>query len=172
MLLVFSYLHQYIINRKANVNQKLIALRQKQMDLQNYASSVADGSVSLNDLMNAPPTMFGRMMAHMTASHQQALNGAQMGMPGMLAMAAGSGIFNNMQPEMQQQYQYMLYKNLYDKEREKFGRQEEKILHTEDKRIEQQIAQLTTELQMIEAQEKSVSEAEANEAKNSAPKYA
>lgn len=170
-LLLFSYRRQSIIARKADINMKLLQLRQKQMDLQSYASSIADGSVSLNDLMGAPASVFMRMTGFMQASHQQALMGAQMGLPGMLAMAAGSGVFNNMQPQMQQQYQYMLFKNLYDKEREKFSRQEEKILHTEDKRIEQQIAQLNTQVQMLEAEEKGIEKAEGEEAQRSTPKF-
>lgn len=141
------------------------------MDLQSYASSIADGSVSMNDLMGAPASVFSRMTNFMMASHQQALMGAQMGIGGMLAMAQANGVFNNLQPEMQKQYQYMLFKNLYDKEREKFSHQEEKILHTEDKRIEQQIAQINTQLQMLEAEEKNVTQAESEEAKNSAPKF-
>lgn len=170
-LLVFTYMHQYIINRKSNVNQKLIALRQRQFDLQSYSSAVADGSVSMNDLFGAPPTMFMRMTAHMMSSHQQALVAAQQGLPGMMAMAGANGMFANLQPEMQRQYQQMIFKNLYDKEREKFARQEGKIISQEDKRIEQQVAQLTTELQMLEAQEKSLVQAVSEEAKNSAPKY-
>lgn len=170
-LLVFSHRRQNIIVQKANLNKKLLDLRQKQYDLQNYASSIADGAVSFNDLMGAPPTMFGRMVGFMSASHQQALMGAQMGMPGMLAMAAGNGIFNNLDAQTQQQYQYMMFKNLYDKEREKFSRQEEKILHTEDKRIEQQVAQLNTQLQMLEAEEKNVEKAEDEEAKRSVPRF-
>ncbi len=51
---------------------------------------------------------------------------AQQGLPGMMAMAGANGMFANLQPEMQQQYQQMMFKNLYDKEREKFARQEEK----------------------------------------------
>lgn len=170
-LLVATYMQQCIINRKSNVNQKLIALRQRQFDLHSYSSAVADGSVSMNDLFGAPPTMFMRMTAHMMSSHQQALASAQQGLPGMLAMAGANGIFANLQPEMQQQYQQMIFKNLYDKEREKFARQEEKIISQEDKRIEQQVAQLTTELQMLEAQEKSYAQQVSEEAKNSAPKF-
>lgn len=170
-LLVATYMQQYIINRKSNVNQKLCALRMRQYDLQNYSSAVADGSVSMNDLMGAPPTMFMRMTAHAVSAHQQASALAQQQFPGMMAMAGANGVFAGLQPQMQQQYQQMIFKSLYDKEREKFARQEASIIAKEDKRIEQQIAQLTTELQMLEGQEKAIAQQVSEEAKNSAPKF-
>lgn len=171
-LLVATYMQQYVINRKSNVNQKLCALRLRQFDLQNYSSAVADGSVSMNDLFGAPPTMMMRMMAHAKDSHDLAMVAATNGLPGMMAMFQANGGFNGLQPQMQQQYQQMIFKNLYDKEREKFARQEASIIAKEDKRIEQQVAQLTTELQMLEAQEKALKEQISKEAENSAPKYA
>lgn len=170
-LLVFSYLHQGIISRKSDINFKIIQLRQRQMDLQSYASSIGDGTVSMNDLMGAPASVFMRMNAFMTSSHQQSLMGAQMNIGGMLAMAQANGVFANLNPMMQQQYQQLLFKSLYDKEREKFNQHEQKMLNQEDKRIDQQIAQLTTQLQMLEAQEKAISEAESREAQNAAPKF-
>lgn len=170
-LFTFSYRRQSIIARKADISLKLIQLRQRQMDLQSYASSIADGSVSMNDLFGAPASVFMRMTGFMTYSHQQALMGAQNALPGMLAMAQGSGVFNNMNQQTQQQYQQMLFKNLYDKERERFNHQEQKVLNHEDKRIEQQVAQLNTQLQMLEAEEKNITQAESEEAKNSAPKF-
>jgi hypothetical protein len=170
-LLVFSYRRQSIIARKADINLKLLQLRQRQMDLQSYASSIADGSVSMNDLMGAPASVFGRMTGYMTYSHQQALMGAQASIGGMLAMAQMNGTFNNLQPQMQEQYKQMIFKNLYDKERERFNQQEQKVLNGQDKRIEQQVAQLSTQLQMLEAEEKGVEKAESEDAQKSAPKF-
>lgn len=170
-LLVFTYRHQSIISQKSEINKKLLDLRKRQMDLQSYASAVADGSVSMNDLMTAPASMMMRMMAHAQASHGQSMIAATNALPGMLAMFNANGGMNGPSPQMQQQYQQMIFKNLYDKEREKFAHQEEKILSREDKRIEQQVAQLSTQLQMLEAEEKKVEQAESEEAKNSAPKF-
>jgi len=170
-LLIFSYRHQSIICRKSEINQKLLDLRKRQMDLQSYSASIADGTVSMNDLMDAPASMFMRMNNFMQYSHQQSMMGAQQNIGGMLAMFQASGGMANLNPQMQQQYQQMIFKNLYDKERERFSRQEEKVLNVEDKKIEQQIAQLNTQLQMLEAEEKNVSQAESESAKDSAPKF-
>lgn len=170
-VLVFTHRHQSIISQKSDINKKLLDLRKRQMDLQSYASAVADGSVSMNDLFSAPPTMMMRMLAHAQSSHSQSMVNATNALPGMLAMFNANGGMSGQPPQLQQQYQQMIFKNLYDKEREKFARQEEKILSREDKRIEQQVAQLNTQLQMLEAEEKKVEQAESEDAKNSAPKF-
>lgn len=170
-LLLFSYRRQSIIARKSDISLKLIQLRQRQMDLQNYASCIADGSVSMNDLLNAPASVFMRMNSFMTSSHQSALMSAQQCLPGMLAMFSANGGMNGLQPQMQDQYKQLIFKNLYDKERERFNQKEQKILNGQDKRIEQQIAQLNTQLQMLEAEEKGIEKAESEEAQKSAPKF-
>lgn len=172
MLLVFSFMRQSIISRKSDIQFKMLQLRKKQTDLQAYASSIGDGSISMNDLMNSPASMFGRMTYFMQSSHQQSLMGAQANIGGMLAMAQVNGVFANLQPQMQQQYQQMIFKNLYDKERERFNQQEQKILNQQDKKIEQEIAQLNTQLQLLDAQEKAISEGESKAVQNESVKFA
>lgn len=150
---------------------KLLELQQKQMDYQRYASNVADGTVSLNDLLDCPASMFNRMSVFMVYSNQAAMAGAQQKFGQTMALAQGQGIFANMQAQQQQQYQQAMFKSLYDQERENFSKVEQKILNNEDTKIQQQIAQIQTQLTMLDAEEKSVSEAESKAAENSAPKY-
>lgn len=168
-LLIFSFRRQFIIQRKSELNFKLMMLRQKQMDLQSYAASIADGSVSLNDLMKAPASQFNRMSIFMMYSHQSAMMGAQQKF-GMMSQVPGA-IPPVQDPQMQQQYQQMLFKNLYDQERERFNKQEQAILNEQDKKMEQEMNQIQTQLSMLEAEEKTVSEAETKAAESSAPKY-
>lgn len=170
-LLIFTYRRQYIIRRKADLNMKLLELQQRQLELQSYASSIADSTVSLNDLMNSPASMFNRMSIFMVNSHQFSMSGAQQKFGPMVAMAQAQGAFANLQPQMQQQYQQMMFKNLYDQERERFSKVEQQLLHKEDTKIQQQIAQIQTQLTMLDSEEKNVTEAESKAAEASAPKY-
>jgi len=168
-LLIFSFQRQKIIQLKSDLNMKLIGLKLKLMDLQSYASSIADGTVSMNDLMNSPPSQFGRMSIFMMYSHQAAMAGAQQKF-GLMSQTPGV-MPPTQDPNLQQQYQYMLFKNLYEQERQNFSKMEAKMLNEQNKKIEQEVAQVETQLKMIEAQENSVKEAEAKAAENSAPKY-
>lgn len=168
-LLIFAYRHQDIISRKNALNMKLLNLKQKLMELQSYASSIADGSVSMNDLMNAPASMFGRMSIFMMASHQVGMAGAQEKFPMMQQMSAPQ--MAQMPQQYQQQYQQMMFKSLYEQEKEKFSKNEQNILNQQDKRMEQEQAQIETQLKMLDTEEQKVSEAEDKAAEKGAPKY-
>lgn len=157
-LLIFTFRRQFIIRMKSQLNLQLMQLRKKLDDLQTYAASIADGSVSLNDLMKAPASMFGRMSIFMMSSHQAAMQGANQK---YMMMSQIPGAMQQMQdPQMQQVYQQMMFKNLYDQEREKSSKREEKILNQQDTKIQQQVAQIETKLKMYDAEEQKVSEAE------------
>lgn len=170
-LLIFTYRRQQIISQKSVLNAKLLDLNKKLMDLQSYAANIADGTVSINDLMSAPPSLFSRMTMFMNYSHQSSYAMAQERFNPTMAAAQAQGIFATMQPEMQQQYQQLIFKNLYDQSRQQFAEVEKKIMDKEGTKIEQERAQIETQLQMLAAEEKTVTDAETKEAENSAPKY-
>lgn len=169
-LLIFAYRKQDIIRRKSDLELKLMQLKAKLFDLHSYSSSIADGSVSLNDLMKAPPSVFNRMSSFMMYSHQGAMSGAT---EKFNFMSMTPGAVPQMQnAQMQQQYTQMLFKNLYDNEREKFKKVEEKMLNEQDKKISQESETIQAQLKMMEAELASTKEAEDKAAKDSAPKYA
>lgn len=168
-LLIFVKRHQDIIARKSALNFRLLELNRKLMDLQTYAASIADGSVSMNDLMSAPASMFSRMSIFMQYSHQLAMSGAQQKFAVMSQVPGSMPQMPN--PELQQQYAQMMFKNLYDQEREKASKQEDKILNLENKKIEQEKAQIETQLKMLDAEEEQVKKGEDDGAKKSAPQY-
>ncbi|MFA7658585.1 MAG: hypothetical protein WCY19_04065 [Candidatus Gastranaerophilaceae bacterium] len=168
-LLIFVYRHQDIIRRKSELNMKLMLLKQKLFDLQSYASSIADGSVSMNDLMNAPASQFNRMSIFMQYSHQAALQGAQ---EKFAVMSQVPGAIPQMQnAELQQRFSQMMFKSFYEQEKEKFNKVEQKVLNDQDKRIEQEVASIETQLKMLDAEEQKVTEAEDKAAEKGAPKY-
>lgn len=168
-LLIFAYRKQDIIRRKLDLEYKLTQLSQKLQDLTTYGSSIADGSVSLNDLMKSPASMFNRMSMFMMYSHQSAMAGAQ---EKFNFMAMTPGAMPQMQnAQMQQQYAQMMFKNLYDQEREKTKKIEENILNEQEKKITSEKEKYQDQLKMLEEELKSVSSAEDNAIKSSAPKF-
>jgi len=133
-------------------------MRQSLLDAQTYASTVAKGSVSLSDLMSCPASMFDRMTKFMFFSHASAMTGAQqkLGYMSQLYMPQMA----NQPPAMQQQYQFMLEKSLYEQERERFSQVEAKILNKQNTKAEQEVARLETQLKLLEQEETSVKESE------------
>lgn len=167
--LIFSYQKQSIIARKANLEMRLLELNKKLLDLQSYTAAIADGSVSMNDLMNCPGSMFNKMTLYMNTSHQIGYSEAQQKyalmsqVPGAIPQMADA--------QLQQQYTQSIFKSLYDQSKEKFADQEQKLLKVEDTRIQQEKARIETQLKMLEAMEEQVTKAEDEGAKKSAPQF-
>lgn len=169
-VLMLTFRKLRIIQEKANINMKLMELQRKLMDFQNYSASIANGFVTMNDLINCPASLFGRMVNYMQYSNAAATQGMQQKMAYMGPMYMAQ--MQNQPPQAQQQMQYYLQKSLYEQERERFSQVEQKLLNKEDTKIQQQIARLNTQLQMLESEEKSVDSATEKDAQSSAPKYA
>ena len=150
-LLVFAYRKIQILRQKNDLNYRLMKLNQKLEDLQQYASNIADGSVSMSDMMNTPASMFGRTMMYMTYSHNGALQNAQQQMQQMMMMPQVQAQMQQMQdPNMQAMYQNWIFKNLYDQQREQIGKQESKLLNEQEKQIQAEKAKIETQLKLLD----------------------
>ena len=87
-LLIFAYRKLDINRQRSDLNYRLMEITRKLSDLQQYASNIADGSVSMSDMMNTPSSMFGRQLMYMQYAHNGALFGAQQKMAMMQPMIA------------------------------------------------------------------------------------
>ena len=171
-LLVFAYRKIQILRQKNDLNYRLMKLNQKLEDLQQYASNIADGSVSMSDMMNTPASMFGRTMMYMTYSHNGALQNAQQQMQQMMIMPQVQAQMQQMQdPNQQMMYQNWIFDNLYKQQREQFGKVEQKLLNEQEKEIQQEKAKLETQLKMLEAEFDSTKQGEDKAASSWKPEY-
>lgn len=168
-LLIFSLRRQQIVALKNSLNFKLLNLNQRMMDLQTYAASIADGSVTPNDLMSAPASLFGRMTAYMNYSHQYAMAGAQNKFGQFMIMNQAN--YAQVPDEFKQQYQQIMFKGLYEQERAQAAEVEKKLLNVEEKKIEQEVLRIQTQLKMLDSEQEQVSKSEDDAAKKSAPQY-
>lgn len=158
-LLIFAYRKLDILHRKSDLNYRLMELTRKLSDLQQYASNIADGKVSMSDMMNTPGSMFYRQMMYMQNSHNIALFGAQQNMAMMQPMIQMQ--MQQMQdPNMQAMYQQWIFKSLYEQQREQVGKQEQKLLNEQEKQIQAEKAKLETQLKMLDQEYESVKEGE------------
>lgn len=168
-LLIFAYRKQDIIRRKSDLNMKLMEIRAKLFDLHDYASNIADGSVSLNDLMKCPPSLFNRMSSFMMYSHQASYSGASEKFTMMRNIPNAIPVMPD--PQQQQQMSQMVFKNLYDQEREKFKKIEEKVLNEQNKKLDQEAAKVEEQLKMLDAELEKLAGVEDKAASATAPKY-
>lgn len=157
-LLIFAYRKLDINRRKSDLNYRLMELTRKLSDLQQYAANIGDGSVSMSDMMNTPSSMFGRQLMFMQYAHNGSLFGAQQKFAMIQPIIAAQ--MQQMQPEMQQMYQNWIFKNLYDQERERMGKQEAKLLNEQEKQIQAEKMKIETQLKLLDQELQACKEGE------------
>ena len=169
-LLIFAYRKLDIMHRKNDLNYRLMNLTRKLSDMQQYAANIADGSVSMSDMMNTPSSMFGRQMMYMQYAHNGALFGAQQKMAMMQPQIAMQ--MQQMQdPNYQALYQQWIFKSLYDQERERMGKQETKLLNEQEKQIQAEKAKLETQLKLLDQELEACKQGEDAAVKQWKPEY-
>ncbi len=168
-LLIFAYRKLDINRRKSDLNYRLMELTRKLSDLQQYAANIGDGSVSMSDMMNTPSSMFGRQLMFMQYAHNGSLFGAQQKFAMMQPVIAMQ--MQQMQPEMQQMYQNWIFKNLYDQERERMGKQEAKLLNEQEKQIQAEKMKLETQLKLLDQELQACKEGEDKSVEAWKPNY-
>lgn len=168
-LLIFAYRKLDINRRKSDLNYRLMELTRKLSDLQQYAANIADGSVSMSDMMNTPSSMFGRQLMYMQYAHNGSIFGAQQKFAMMQPVIAMQ--MQQMQPEMQQMYQNWIFKNLYDQERERMGKQEAKLLNEQEKQIQAEKMKIETQLKLLDQELQACKEGEDKSIEQWKPNY-
>lgn len=168
-LLLFSYRHQDIIARKSRLNLKLDQLMRQLMDLQSYASRIADGNVTMDDMINCPATMFNRMSIFTMTAGQSAVMNTEQKFAIMSQM--NPTFLQGVDPSYQAAYVQMMKKQLYDQEMQKASDGEAKRLNVEETKINQEKARVETQLKMLDAEEEQVTKGEDDSAKKAAPQF-
>lgn len=168
-LLIFAYRKLDINKRRSDLNYRLLQITNKLSDLQQYASNIGDGSISMSDMMNTPGSMFGRQLMFMNYAHNGALMGAQQKMAALQPQLAMQ--MQQMQPQYQQMYQNLVFKNLYDQERERMGKQEQKLLNEQEKEIQAEKQKIETQLKLLDQEYESCKQAEEKSVEMWKPNY-
>lgn len=161
-----------IIHQKYEINARLTEMNQKLQDLQSYASNIADGSISMSDMMHTPASMFNRTMMFMTYSHNAAMTGANQNMQMMMSLPNVQAQMAQIQdPNQQAMYQQWIFQNLYTQERQKASKQEAKLMNEQEKEMQKEKARLETQLKMLEAELEGVRQGEQDAIKQWKPEY-
>ncbi len=156
-----------------DLNYRLMQKQQELTDLQAYTAAIADGEITMNELTSTPASMFARTSQYMVASHNYAyqaaqMNYAQVGGAQVAQMQAQGG----QNPASTQQYQYAVFKNLYDQQKQQFMKAEQAQLHVKEKAMENEKLKLEQQLKMMEAELQYLDKSIDNGIKDAAPQYA
>lgn len=169
-ILIFTARVHDLIYQKSNIEYRLTKLTKKLRDMQQYAATVGNGSVSIGDLLNSPGSMMGRTMNYLSFAHNSSMQYMQQNLPLMQQMYQQQ-MAQQQNPQQQQMMQNYMMKMLYMQGRDRAAQIEAKNLNMEEQRIAQEKEKLETQLTEVNQELKSAKEARDQGIKDMAPKY-
>ena len=155
-------------NQASDLNYRLMQKQQELQDLQSYTAAIADSEVSLNDLSTSPASMFGNMTQFMVGSNNYASATAQS------QFGALTGQLPQVSPDaaVQNQYQNIVFQNLYNTQKQQYLKAEQAKLHVKEKSMENEKLKLEQQLKLIEAELGNIDRSIDNGIKDAVPQYA
>ena len=169
-ILIFTARVHDLIYQKSNIEYRLMKRTKKLRDMQQYAATVGNGSVSIGDLLNSPGSMMGRTMNYLAFAHNSSMQYMQQNLPLMQQMYQQQ-MAQQQNPQQQQMMQNYMMKMLYMQGRDRAAQIEAKNLNMEEQRIAQEKEKLETQLAEVNQELKSAKEARDQGIKDMAPKY-
>lgn len=170
-ILMFAARIHHLTSSINRHQERLMEITRRISDLQSYAASIADGAISMQDMMNTPASMFGRMFTFAGYSHNQAMMNANMQIndPGFQAMLGMQT--QGMDPQAQQAYMNWVQQSMYKQAREQINKQEARLLNQQEKELTQEKEKLEATIKMEEADLESARKARDKGIEQFAPKY-
>lgn len=160
-----------LLKQRSDVQYKLMKISRKLQHLQEYASIVGNGQISIGDMLKCPGSMMNRAFGYTMYANAMAMQYVQANAPMMTMMYQQQygGMMQN--PAQAKNLQDFVINSLFAQAREMVKQQEEKNLKVEEGKIAQEKDILKTELDMINEEIKSTKEARDQGIKDLAPKY-
>ncbi len=160
---------QELRNRINQLTQKQIDISQEVMDLENYASNIADGIITFNEMAGTSSRYYGTQIGFMNTSSQVAYNSAMVKSNAYLeqlqqnGMDTGGQYQNILDPSGSGQYgdgtvqPALLFNQIYKQELEEYARMAKEQINQQEKELEQEKLQIEVKVKAAEAEYESIS---------------
>ena len=168
--LIFTARVHDLIHQKHEVEYKMAKLTKKIKEMQQYSTLVANGGVTIGDLLNTPGSMMNRSMNYLAYAHNSSLQYMQQNAPMMQQMYMQQlGAQQN--AEQQQYMNNYIMRSLYTQGRDRAAQIETRNLKEEETRLMNEKEQLETLHQEITQELQSAREARNQDIKDMKPNY-
>ncbi len=124
----------------ADYQQQLTDIEEQLSDLQSYAGCIADGGVTIGELMNTPTSMYNRYITFMNTSQAY----SQMTAGNQLQQLIGSSQYQQLMmqqsggnPQIELWYRNAAYQKFFEQAQSSFVRYEKNLLHQKEKTLMQ-----------------------------------
>lgn len=159
-----------LMYQKSNIEYRLTQLTKKLQSLQQYSALIANGGVSIGDLLSSPEVNMGRMMNYLAWAHNNSLLYMQQNAPQAISWYQ-SQMGNSQNAANNQQMQRWIMLQLYQQGRDRAMQIETRNLKVEEDKIAQEKERLEAQGKSVEAELKSAREGRDQAIKDMAPRY-
>lgn len=123
-----------LVMRKSRNDQRLRQLNIQLNDLQRYAEHIADGKISLFEMIKTPASMFNRQLVFNNYSLRYSAHKAEVEVSA-LTQNPYYNSFIAQNPQYQQYYTDMMRRNFYAEAQKEFAQYERERLHEQEGQI-------------------------------------
>ena len=169
-IFIFSARVHDLIYQKSNIEYRLSKLTKRLRDVQQYAATIANGGISIGDLLNSPGSMMGRTLSYLGFAHNSALAYMNQNAPYMQQLWAQQ-MGQNQNPQQQQMMQQYIMRQLYAQGRDRAMQIETRNLKLEEDRLQQEKERLETLGKEITQELDEAKKARDQGIKDMSPKY-
>lgn len=171
MYSIFSARKILLTSQKNMMNMKLMQITQKRLQIMQYASVIADGDTTAEEISTMSGDNYVRSLIYRNGSYTQAAADASGSLQETHSLALQETNNQNLSVEEDQALQSTLYRNNFDSSLQDQAKAEQKKLDAEEYQLELEQKRLETQLQAITTELQTVEQAETKEIEASAPKY-
>ena len=154
MILSTSWRISQLIQRRNDAQQRLKQITMEIEDLKSYGSSIADGGISIGELLRSPTSMYRRSMSYLTAANAYSENAASIQMdelvntPMYADMMAKSGL----DEQAQRQYADSMFMTFKRHAAQQFAKYETAMLQEREKAMSMERESIQEEIESIKLQ--------------------
>ena len=154
MILSSSWRISQLIQRRNDAKHRLQQITMEINDLKSYGSSIADGGISIGELLRSPTSMYRRSMAYLTAANAYSENAASIQMgelvntPMYADMMARAGV----DEEAQRRYADSMFMSFKRQAAQQFSKYEVSMIQEREKAMELEKQSLQEEVDEIKLQ--------------------
>ncbi len=180
MYAIFTMRKLQLTQRINQLQYRQMQLAQRLQDLAVYAGNVADGLITPSEFMNGPASIFGVQLNYLNSSVPKALfeasTASQMYMTNLMNVNAASGGHYAMavdpsKPSSINTNQFFIFNAFLKQAMDAAGKAEAAKVKQMETAIQNEKAQIDTQIKAAEAEMDAVQKAEDDGIKKSAPQY-
>lgn len=159
-----------LMYQKSNIEYRLMKLTKKLQSLQQYSALIANGGVSIGDLLSSPGVNMGRTMNYLAWAHNNSLMYMQQNAPQAIAWYQAQ-MGNSQSAQNNAQMQQWIMTQLYQQGRDRAMQIETRNMKIEEDKIAQEKERLEAQGKSVEAELKAAKEGRDKAIQDMAPKY-